>query len=76
MDRATAEALSSNPIYRRQNAMLAGLCMQLHLLLADTTEALLRAEATEGPQYWSFDTHPRPAGYATIARRIYQALPH
>ena len=24
-------------------------------------------------QFWEFDTHPRPAGYATIARRIYQA---
>ena len=76
MNRATAEALSRDPIYRRQNALLAELCPRLGLPLADTTEALIRAEAAEGPQYWSFDTHPRPAGYTTIARRIYQVLPH
>jgi lysophospholipase L1-like esterase len=74
MDRTTAEALASDPVYRRQNAMLAELCPRLGLPLADATEALIRAEASEGPQFWSFDTHPRPAGYATIARRIHEAL--
>ena len=51
------------------------LCAVLGLpTLADATEDLVRAEAAGTPQYRSFDTHPRPAGYATIARRIHDAM--
>jgi lysophospholipase L1-like esterase len=70
----TAEALSQDPIYRRQNRMLADLCSALKLPLADATEDLVREEARGVPQFWSYDTHPRPAGYATIARGIHRAL--
>jgi hypothetical protein len=68
----TAERLAVDPVYRNQGAMLAGICPSLGLPLADTTDALIRAEREEGPQYWTYDTHPRPAGYATIARWIYE----
>ena len=71
MEHSVAAALNSDPIYRRQNAVLASVCRDLSLPLADTTDALVRAEAEGNPQYWSVDTHPRPAGYATIARHIY-----
>jgi hypothetical protein len=70
MSRAVAESLPVDPMYRRQSRMLADLCPSLGLPLADATDALARAEAAGRPQFWSFDTHPRPAGYATIARRI------
>jgi lysophospholipase L1-like esterase len=68
-----AGALSRDPIFRRQNHFLASLCAALNLQMADATEDLIEAERGV-PQYWSFDTHPRPAGYATIARRIRRAL--
>ncbi len=74
MDRATAEAMSVDPIYRRQNQLMAEVCRSLGLPLVDATEDLVRADAAGTPQYWSFDTHPRPAGYATIARCIHRTL--
>ena len=74
MARGTAKALYHDPVYRRQNALLAHLAGTLPLHLADTTADLMRAESDGVPQYWNFDTHPRPAGYATIARRIRRAL--
>ncbi|QEH35688.1 hypothetical protein OJF2_42430 [Aquisphaera giovannonii] len=73
MDRATAEALPVDPKYRSQPRHLAEVCRDLGLPLADATAALEAAEAAEGPQYWAYDTHPNPAGYATIARRIHEA---
>jgi lysophospholipase L1-like esterase len=72
MSRSTAEALAVDPVYRGQNRMLAELCPRLGLPLADATDDLARAEAAGAPQFWSFDTHPRPAGYVTIARHIHQ----
>jgi hypothetical protein len=74
MPPATALALSRDPLYRRQNQHLAGVCKALGLILVDVTADLVRAEAAGEPQYWNYDTHPRPAGYATIARRIHRAL--
>jgi hypothetical protein len=71
MEESIAEALHSEPIYRRQNDVLASVCRDLDVPLADATEALIQAEAEGTPQYWSVDTHPRPAGYATIARHIH-----
>lgn len=68
---SVAHGLATDPIYRRQNAMLAAVCRELNLPLADTTAALVHAEGAGTPQYWSYDTHPRPAGYATIARSIH-----
>lgn len=73
MDSRVADALASDPSYRRQNVMLEGLCGVLDLPFCDTTEALAAAEAAGTPQFWSYDSHPRPAGYATIARAIHRA---
>ena len=69
-----AHALAGDPRYRRQNQHLAELCSVLNLPLADATVDLVRAEQGGVRQYWDFDTHPRPAGYATIAGRIFKAL--
>ena len=41
---------------------------------AEATADLVQAEEAGVPQYWRYDTHPRPAGYATLARRIHRAL--
>jgi lysophospholipase L1-like esterase len=71
MEQSIAESLAAEPIYRRQNQILASVCRVLSLPLADTTETLIQAEAGGTPQYWNFDTHPRPVGYATIARHIH-----
>ena len=69
-----ADALSRDPNYRRQNQHLKELCAILPLLFADATDDLARAEQSGVRQYWEFDTHPRPAGYATIARAIHKVL--
>jgi len=71
MDRATAEALSTDPKYRSQNRILAKVCAELNLPLADATEALEGAESAGRPQYWRYDTHPNAEGYATIAGRVH-----
>jgi lysophospholipase L1-like esterase len=71
---AIAEALHRDPVYRGQNRLLADVCSALGLVFADATDDLVQAEAAGIPQYWPFDIHPRPAGYATIARRILRAL--
>jgi lysophospholipase L1-like esterase len=54
--------------------LLAALSADLGIRLADATEDLERAEQEGVAQYWAFDTHPRAAGYTTIARRILHAL--
>lgn len=71
MDRATAEALSVDPIYRNQNRILSDVCGKLGIPLADATEALEAAEAAGHPQYWRYDSHPNADGYATIAARVH-----
>ena len=63
MQPVLAEVLVHDPIYRRQNRLLAEVCTTL-AVPADATEDLRRAEAQGIPQYWEYDTHPRPAGYA------------
>ncbi len=73
LDAATAEALADDAIYRRQNAHLAELCVRLAIPLVDTTDALMAAERSGVRQCWEFDTHPRPAGYATIGRTVAEA---
>jgi len=74
MDRTTAEALAVDPIYRGQNRVVTEVCTSLELPLADATADLVQAEEAGVPQYWRYDTHPRPAGYAAIAHRIHCAL--
>jgi lysophospholipase L1-like esterase len=72
MDSALADSLSAAPIFRRQAVVLGRVCAGLGVNFADTTEALILAEAAGEPQFWSYDSHPRPAGYATIAGVIHQ----
>jgi hypothetical protein len=74
MDRTTAEALAVDPIYRRQNRVITQVCISLQLTFDDATPDLVRAEAAGKPQYWDYDTHPRPVGYATIALGIHHIL--
>jgi hypothetical protein len=73
MDSALADSLSAAPIFRRQAVVLGRVCAALGVNIVDATDALIRAEAAGVPQFWSYDSHPRPAGYATIARVIHQA---
>jgi lysophospholipase L1-like esterase len=70
---AVAEALPSDPIYRRQNHHLDEVCARLRLPLVDTTEPLQAADQAGTLQYWPYDTHPTPQGYATIAQAIASA---
>jgi hypothetical protein len=72
MPPAIAEALPRDPLYRRQNDLMVQLCRSFGLSLADATEALTRAEAAGTAQFWEYDSHPRPAGYATIAWVIHE----
>jgi hypothetical protein len=74
MDPITVEALAVDPLYRRQNRVMSAVCTALELPLCDATADLVQAEEAGEPQYWRYDTHPRPAGYATIARCIHRAL--
>lgn len=73
MDPAIAEEMAANPTYRRQNRILRDLCEGMKLRLADTTEAIVRAETAGTPQFWGYDSHPRPVGYATIAGEIHRS---
>ncbi|MFO0892326.1 MAG: hypothetical protein U0790_24705 [Isosphaeraceae bacterium] len=73
MDPAVADDLPLNPVYREPNRVLRVVCDGLGLPLVDATEALTRAEAAGVPQFWEYDSHPRPAGYATIARSIHDS---
>jgi lysophospholipase L1-like esterase len=72
MDPEIARALSVDPLYHRQNEALRQACATLEVPLADATADLRLAEEAGERQYWEYDTHPRPSGYATIARRIHQ----
>lgn len=67
---ALAEALPADPVYRRQNRHLTEACSRLGLAFVDATEPLRSAERSGVPQYWRYDTHPTPDGYATIAHAI------
>ncbi len=67
-----AAALPGDPKYRAQNRILAEVCGQLNLPLADATPDLEAAEAAGTPHYWAYDTHPNAQGYAVIARRIHE----
>ena len=71
MDPEIANGLAVDPKYRNQNRVVAEICQDLKLPLADSTEALRAAEA-DGPQFWLYDTHPNAAGYATIARGLHE----
>jgi lysophospholipase L1-like esterase len=69
-----ADSLATDPVYSRQAKQLAVICEQLELTFVDTTGALKAAENAGKPQYWPYDSHPRPEGYATIAKAIGEVL--
>lgn len=70
MPHQVAESLTKNPEYLNQSRHLKEICERLNLKLIDTTQSLKTRENQGKPQYWSYDTHPRPEGYETIAETI------
>jgi lysophospholipase L1-like esterase len=74
MDRTIAERLSTDPSFLRQRLVVSEICSSLGVPLADTTDPLIRAERESGPQFWSYDSHPRPSGYATMTRKIHEVM--
>jgi hypothetical protein len=74
MPREVAEALSVDPAYKVQAVQLKSICEQLQIPFVDTTGPLASAENLGKPQFWAYDSHPRPEGYATIADAIAGAL--
>ena len=74
MPKEVAEALSVDPAYKSQAVQLKTICEQLQIPFVDTTGALAAQENLDKPQFWPYDSHPRPEGYATIAGAIAGAL--
>jgi lysophospholipase L1-like esterase len=74
MDEKTARELLSDTAYSRHSGELAEICKSLNIEFVDTAPALKKQEGAGTPQFWSFDSHPNPAGYETIAEAIFQAI--
>jgi len=74
MPKDVAEALSVDPAYKSQAMQLKAICEQLQITFVDTTSPLASQENQGKPQFWAYDSHPRPEGYATIAEAIAGAL--
>ncbi len=69
-----AKGLSIEPAFKSQAPQLKNICDRLKIYFMDTTPALSAKEARDQPQFWAYDSHPRPAGYATIAEEIARAF--
>ena len=67
---AIAMGLSTEPAFKAQAPQLKNICDLMQIQFMDTTPALSAKEASDQPQFWAYDSHPRPAGYATIAEEI------
>lgn len=74
MPAEVADALATDPAYAVQSPQIGAICERVKVPFVDTTEALKAKENAGEPQYWPYDSHPRPAGYATIAEAIASAL--
>jgi lysophospholipase L1-like esterase len=74
MPKDVAEALSVDPAYKAQAVQLKSICDKIQIPFVDTTDLLTAQENQGKPQFWAYDSHPRPEGYATIADAIAQAL--
>jgi len=74
MPAEVADALATDPAYAVQSPQIRSICERLKVPFVDTTGALKTKENAGEPQYWPFDSHPRPAGYATIAEAIAAVL--
>jgi hypothetical protein len=66
--------LSSELAFKSQAPQLKNICDLMKIEFMDTTPALSAKEARDQPQFWAYDSHPRPAGYATIAEEIAKAF--
>jgi hypothetical protein len=59
------------PEFQVQAALLGETCRALDIPLLDLTPALREAEAKDGPLYWNYDDHLRPAGYREVGALVY-----
>ncbi len=69
-----ADALTTDPAYAVQAPQIRSICDRLRIPFVDTTPELKSKENAGSPQYWPYDSHPRPEGYATIAETIARQL--
>jgi lysophospholipase L1-like esterase len=74
MPAEVADALSTDPAYAAQATQLQAICERSKIPFVDTTAPLKTKENAGSPQFWPYDSHPRPEGYATIADAIAEAL--
>jgi lysophospholipase L1-like esterase len=74
MPAEVADALATDPAYGVQSPQIRAICERLKVPFVDTTGALKAKENAGEPQYWPYDSHPRPVGYATIAESISAVL--
>lgn len=74
MPRDVAESLSVDPAYKNQALQLKAICESLKIPFVDTTPALVERENAGQPQFWAYDSHPRPEGYRTIAEAIAKSI--
>lgn len=70
MPAEVADSLATDPAYSAQSPQIRSICDRLKIPFIDTTDALKSKENAGAPQYWPYDSHPRPEGYATIAEAI------
>lgn len=70
MPESIARSLSTDPEYKMQAIQIKAMCDRLNIPFVDTTPALVAEEAKGQPQFWAYDSHPRPEGYSTIAKQI------
>lgn len=70
MPAEVADALATDAAYGVQSPQIRSICDRLKISFVDTTGELKAKENAGEPQYWPYDSHPRPDGYATIAEAI------
>ena len=70
MPESIARSLCTDPEYKMQAIQIKAMCDRLNIPFVDTTPALVAEEAKGQPQFWAYDSHPRPEGYSTIAKQI------
>ncbi|MBI1325863.1 hypothetical protein GC170_22105 [bacterium] len=74
MPAEVADALTTDPAYAAQSPQIRSICDRLKIPFVDTTDDLKSKENAGEPQFWPYDSHPRPDGYATIASAIARSL--
>ena len=69
-----SKALLTDPEYKKQPTQLAAICSRLAIPFTDTSKKLQDEENRNAPQFWQYDSHPRPEGYKTISQAIAELL--